>query len=760
VVAFFERMHGRAGAYTIDFEGKIEARNLRGLLAGARFCGVLHAPPVCDRLPVEGRFRIDGRHMHYDLHNAGVRLVGKKTLRPPRLWKSVTEMEVTLTHPGGDVHGRMYFRARDLPQFLLSWTPYTSLGDLRAQEMASDLVAARARLRPWEQRQLRALSEAVVHAGLAYDDLAQTYAQMPGHMQAALRAALVLAEGAARVRHLRAFRALPLAQRQALLERLLAGPARPLAQLLALPLRASHYNRPEYNREIQLPVSPPIAAEAAPRYFAQVTDAEAAPDEDVHAEVVVVGTGAGGAALAAMLAERGVAVAVVERGRYFQRDRFRGDPLTRSRALWHRAGMTFSVGSPAISIPLGEMVGGTTAINSGTCFRVPGAVLSEWRAAGFPEEFSPAGLSPYFEAVEAELQVARGERKFVGAIGDVVAAGADHFALAHAPLPRNAPGCDGQGECIFACPTDAKRSTNISYMPRALRAGAALFCGLPVTNVLMHKGRAVAVVARGPDRKGRVRTLRIRAERVVLACGSIATPCLLQESGVSLPAIGHGLSVHPALGMWAMTDRDLEPWRAIPQGYGVSGFEASGISYEGFYLPPAFTAAMIPLLGAELERWMGAHRSVAQFGFMVRDDSVGSVQRTPWGPLIRYSLNAAAVRKLSYGAAVLAQLLLFGGATEVLTSIAGADRVRTRKEAWALARGRSAADFSLLGAHPLGTCRMGPSSESAVVDFDHKVYGTENLYVVDGSAIPSSLGVNPQVTIMAMACRAAERIAL
>ena len=279
---------------------------------------------------------------------------------------------------------------------------------------------------------------------------------------------------------------------------------------------------------------------------------------------------------------------------------------------------------------------------------------------------------------------------------------------------------------------------------------------------LLRRGRRVAVVeARGQGTHGAPRLLRIQARAVVVACGSFGSPLILAANHVRLPALGRNLSVHPALGMFARCAEDVAPWRAIPQSYGVEGLVDPRVRFEGFYGPPQLSAPAYPYHGAELTRWMDAQARVVQYGFMVRDRNVGRVRRGPGGlPSIHYDITPDVLDLFRKAAAILAELLLRGGAQEVLTGIRPALKVKTLAEARALADLElKPADFQAMAFHPLGTCRMGASAASAVVDFEHRVFGTDNLYVMDGASVPTSLGVNPQVTIMAMATRAAEILA-
>lgn len=793
-VSFFENMHGEltcrwGTTHAVDFELRAEATRFGRFMrdGSTRLSGIVNAPPWAEEAPLQGQLHISPvlqRRLRYhitfsDEQGTPYRLAGEKSVNWLRPVSTMTHMEVQLHRQDELVAtGEMRFELGELLAFAASWTPWTSIQPA-ALFAGRDLPGEPRVLDAADQERLWALAEAIIEPGEHVPPPGETtielaslmIRQMPSHMLFAYRWAFKLLDVFAVGHTGRRFVQLPLDRRKKLLKNMSGSSdlmamslhGRRLLQTLSLPIKGAHFSREDYLRSLGFPTLDKEVNERPPDYMRQVTSADQLDAEtDIEAEVVIVGTGAGGGALAAELAQRGVAVALLEEGQYHQRQSFSGSPLDRTRRLWRHAAMGFSVGRPPISIPLGRLVGGTTAINSGTCFRAPNEVLREWRHdLGFPADFEPEAMAPRYASVEAELQVAPAKKPYVGRIADVVAQGAEAMGLDHGPLPRNAPDCDGQGTCILGCPTDAKRSTNISYVPRALRAGAALFTGLPVTQILMRGRRAVGVEARGADSYGARKVLRVRAEAVVISCGSINTPRMLANSGFRLPMLGKNLSVHPGQGMWGLCDHDMEPWNAIPQGYGVKGFENDGICFEGFYVPPQLGGATVPMMGHKLSKWMDVQRRVAQFGFMIKDEGTGSVSRSLNGsPLIRYSLSDRSVRCLKKGSAILAEMLLRGGAREVLTFINGIDVVRTMRQARALAdQDIRAIDFNLLGAHPLGTCRLGTSVETGVVDFDHRVFGTDNLYVVDGGNVPTSLGVNPQMTIMAFAIRAAEILA-
>lgn len=787
-LSFRETMRGHlvdleGFARPIEFEVRAEAKALAPLLrTGAlALTGTITAPGFASLAPLSGKLCISplgDRSITYDVafeaeDGRVLRLLGRKDLDGRSPVRSMTEMAAKLLDGGRTIaEGTMQFDLVTLPAFLASFGPRTAaLSQGRAGAVDPELPAADP-LTARDERLLWALGEAMLVPGEkvpAFDERTMEIARrlwplLPVHVTGFVRTALVALDALAFARTGRRLASLPLEPRRELIEAL--GRARPageaLLMLAGLPLRTAHFARRDYLEAIGWPANVPPAREPEPRWMAQVTAPEALQAEQtLECDVVIVGTGAGGATAAAMLAEQGLAVVLIEEGRYERRQQFAAPAEERLLKLWRDGGMVVAVGNAGVAVPLGRMVGGSTAINSGTCYRTPDAVLAEWRAQGFPSDFEPQNFARWLDLVERELQVEPGGRAYLGEVAKIVAKGAEAMGAPHGPLRRNAPSCDGQGQCPIGCPTGAKRSADVSWVPRALRAGAQLYTGLVVSRLLTRGARVVAVEAKGSDAAGAPRRLVVKARATVLACGAIYGPGLLADHGVRSPWLGRNLSIHPALGLFARLDHPVAPWAAIPQGYGVDPFVDPRLRFEGFYAPPQLAAPAIPYVGRELTRWMDAQDRVVQFGFMVRDRGVGSVLRGPGNrPIIRYDVPDDVVSLWTRGAAALTELLLRGGAEEVLTGIAGVDGVRSVEAAKALGERKfRASDFRAMGFHPLGTSRPGATAAEGVVDFDHLVHGRENLYVMDGSTVPSSLGVNPQITIMAMAARAASGLA-
>jgi choline dehydrogenase-like flavoprotein len=465
----------------------------------------------------------------------------------------------------------------------------------------------------------------------------------------------------------------------------------------------------------------------------------------VDADVCVIGAGAGGAVLAAEMAEGGARVVVLEQGPHHDPDSFNARPAEMLARLYRDGGQTTTLGSPPILLPLGRGLGGTTLVNSGTCFRTPPSVLERWRHE-FGLDVDESTLAPCFERVEQALSVAEVTPELAGANAAVARRGAERLGWSHGYLRRNARGCVGSGVCVFGCPTSAKQHTGITYVPRARAAGARILTGADARRILVHRGQARGVSARLADGG----SLLVSAPRVVVAAGAIHTPLLLERNGLAggYGQLGGNLSLHPATAAFALMGEVVDMARGVPQSFYVDEFAREGIMLEGVAGPPAYAAMALPLSGRRHVEAMAAYRHLAQFGLMVSDSSRGRVRHLAGRAVIRYDLLEADLARFRVGLKRIEELFLAAGAREVylpLTPGVRPERARAR-------------DLRLMAFHPLGTARADARASHGAVDSDLAVHGVRGVYVADGSVVPSALGVNPQLTIMALATRLAFRL--
>jgi choline dehydrogenase-like flavoprotein len=462
----------------------------------------------------------------------------------------------------------------------------------------------------------------------------------------------------------------------------------------------------------------------------------------LEADFCIVGAGGGGAVAAAELAEGGASVVVLEQGPRHDADDFTAHPPQMLARLYRDAGQTMTIGSPPILLPLGQGLGGTTLVNSGTCFRTPANVLERWREEYGLEIDRPA-IDACFDRVEHSLSVAEVTPELAGANAAVVRRGAERLGWSHGYLRRNARGCVGSGVCVFGCPTSAKQHTGITYIPRAERAGARILTGADVRELSRERGRVSGAVARMSDGS----RLEVRASEVVLACGAIHTPLLLARNRIAGGSgqLGRNLSLHPATAAFALMGEDVNMARGVPQSFYVDEFAGEGLIFETVAGPPAYAAMSLPLRGERHTRAMASYARLAQLGLMVSDSSRGSVHSLGGRPVIRYSLDAADLARIRIGLQRIEQLFQAAGASEVYLPLPPG-------VAPGVARAR---DLRLMAFHPLGTARADARPTHGVTDGRLAVHGLRGLRIADGSVVPSALGVNPQLTIMALATRLA-----
>jgi choline dehydrogenase-like flavoprotein len=258
------------------------------------------------------------------------------------------------------------------------------------------------------------------------------------------------------------------------------------------------------------------------------------------------------------------------------------------------------------------------------------------------------------------------------------------------------------------------------------------------------------------------RKLTVKAEAVIVAGGALMTPLLLARSGVCGGSgfLGRNLSIHPATSVMAEMSDAVDMSRGIPQSYSIESFADEGLMFEGSSTPIDITSLAIPFVGKKLTAMLDRYRHLASFGLMVQDHGRGRVYAGPGGsPIVRYDLAPRDRLLIQRGVALLSEVYLEAGAKRVFPFVHRFDELRSRSDIQRFAAAKTqAGDFAIAAFHPLGTCRAGTDPRRSCVSPDQEAHDTASLYVCDGSVMPSSLGVNPQLTIMAMALRAAEGI--
>lgn len=473
-------------------------------------------------------------------------------------------------------------------------------------------------------------------------------------------------------------------------------------------------------------------------------------DRTVRFDACVIGTGAGGAPVAKELAEGGLRVAMLEDGERFTPEDFDARPREGTIRMYRDAGQVVTLGNVPIVMPIGRTVGGTTTVNSGTCFRTPAPVLEMWALEFGLDALTPEALDPFFRRVEREINVVQVPPEIAGRNALVVKRGADALGWHGDFIHRNVRGCVGSGVCAFGCPTGAKQHTGATYVPKAWEAGAVTYSGCRAERIVTERGRARAVEARTSG-GGR---LRVECDLVIVACGAIHTPLFLRRQGVRAPGLGENLSLHPATGVRALFDEEIDMAQGVPQSFYIDEHADERIMFEGAAGPPDYAAMSFPFSRERHRDLMLRYLNVSQFGLMVSDTSRGFVRQRGRRAEIRYDLNRADTEAFRRGIELLCELYWAAGAKRVYPPVEGVGELLDGDTA-PLRRELRPWDLLLMAFHPLGTARMDARPDRGALDANGALRAIEGVHVADAAAVPSSLGVNPQITIMALATRLA-----
>ena len=478
-------------------------------------------------------------------------------------------------------------------------------------------------------------------------------------------------------------------------------------------------------------------------------------DEVIKADAIVVGSGAGGAVAAAELAARGRKVIVFEQGALSREPDFEGDEASgAARLFWGRQLLTTE--DLALSVFAGHTVGGGTVVNWSTSLRLPADVRDEWAAAGL--DGMGGELDEQYDAIERRIHVDRDESP-QNRPNALLAKGLDALGLTWAKIPRNVKGCGDCGSCGYGCRRGAKQSTLVTYLADACASGAEIIVGCRADVITTSNGEVTGVT-------GTVDGIGIRAEAplVVLAGGALGTPALLLRSGLGGSTVGRELHLHPVAPVVGLYDEPVRIWSGVPQSVVSDAFARLDGAY-GFRME--IPSALIGVLSASLP-WRSAaeHRSlVARADHasviipIVRDRESGRITADRRGrALVHYRVQGQTARHAVRSIVEAARVHLAAGAREVLTLHTAPLRLTADSDIEAFAQevrrlGIGANRLAMFSAHQMSTARMGAEARSSVADPDGRVRGIRGLIVADASAFPNASGVNPMLTVMAIARR-------
>jgi len=495
-------------------------------------------------------------------------------------------------------------------------------------------------------------------------------------------------------------------------------------------------------------------------------------DSKLECDVCVVGSGAAGGVVAAELAMRGRNVIVVDAGGTWSGDDFDQHELIGMQRLFREGGLA-GTRDLSMSLLAGSAIGGGTTVNWQSCFRTPDDVREEWAELSGCSFFETDAFTECLDAVWRRIGASTDESE-MNENNATICRAAQKLDYQWNTIARNSLGCDLSqcGNCMFGCRVGGKQSTAATFLMDAIRSGTQIIAPFAVRKLVQSKGRITGVEGRYTDSDGASRTLSIAASTVVLAAGALETPAILLRSGAKSLHLGQHLYLHPTVGVTGVYPSPIDPWKGPPQTVVCDQFsnlsEGYGYRIEAAPAHPGLLSAALPWATArQHKRDMQQVRCAAPFIVLTRDSTSGRVRINKRGEAyFDYRLGSQEKKYLRHGMTRVARMHHAVGARQIIT-------LHSERLAWDRDGRQSIDDFCnaierasvapnrlpLFSAHQMGTCRIGTEASSAVCDPTGAVFGMSGAYVADASLFPASSGVNPMITIMALARYVAQRIA-
>lgn len=491
-------------------------------------------------------------------------------------------------------------------------------------------------------------------------------------------------------------------------------------------------------------------------------------------DVCIVGSGAGGAVTAAVLARAGLEVLVLEEGGHHTRRDFRMREDTAFPTLYQDDGAR-ATEDLAISILQGRSVGGSTTINWTTSFRTPPEVVEHWARVHGARGIPYAELERSWATVEERLGIEAIPLELANPNNRKLHDGCKALGYQVDMLRRNVRGCVQSGFCGMGCPIDAKQSMLVSYLPDAVKDGAAVLSRCRADRIEFEGKRPVRVHATRLSADGvtpLASDLVVEPRRLILSGGGINTPAMLLRSGVSMDGrVGRRTFLHPTVGLTARHPEKIEGYYGAPQSVASHHFahrkDGIGFVLETAPIHPMMASLATPGFGREYAEMLShlpyatGHIALLVDGFHP-DEPGGTVKlRASGAPVLSYPLPKRLLDGARDALKVLAKINLAAGAIEVISPHDPPVVIRSPAEVDALDRAPYEPNrLGLFSAHVMGGCMMSDDPNHGIVrSEDFAVHGYEDLHIIDGSVFPTSLGVNPQLSIYGLAHAVAGRLA-
>lgn len=499
-------------------------------------------------------------------------------------------------------------------------------------------------------------------------------------------------------------------------------------------------------------------------------------DVEDTCDVCIIGTGCGGSTLGVRFAEAGKKVIYIERGGYYTKEDFDQREDNMIAKIDGGRGFDTTVDG-GVALTYGNNVGGASVHYWADSYRTPTDRLDLWAQKYGIEGHGARELSAFWETLEKDHNVHEAEPQYYNPMNKLVKLGAEKLGWESHAVPQARRPCAASGYCAQGCAYDFKQSQIVTHIPRSLAAGATIYADTEAVELKWNGPRVEELICRVLDRaRGRPngKTVKIKAKVFVVAAGGYGSPVFLLKNGLKkrLPALGEHTYCNPSPMVHALFEEDIVMYRNIPAAWGVTHWRLAQLDGDkyvqgGFMLmanqlQPATLAALTPQMGLSQMDLMKKLKKIGGTISWIDDHDEGHIEMNGDTPRYHFPLDGENGKRIRDAFRKQAQLLLTVGAREVMfgdvhdTRITRLDQVEKAVSQLEIAPGK----FVFAAPHPAGGARMGKDPKTSVVGMDHRVHGTDNLYVSDPSVFPTAPSVDPSLTIMAFSCVAYEKIRL